>query len=166
MAPIELEWTPMTTASATSSGPVRVAWRDRVVGGLLAATLSLLLATPAAASLMSGGEPGGLAVLAWLGLFGAPVVLVAGAWLTPMAANGLLEAALAIGSVAAFGGLGLAAASALLGGSSTGFGDGLVAAGFVLMFGFPLAVAVAAVLTIPMGALWAALVRPILRRAA
>jgi hypothetical protein len=107
-----------------------------------------------------------LSVLFWLVVFVSHVVLVSGAWLTPIAATGLLEAALAIGSVAAFGGLGLAAASALLGGSSTGFGDGLVAAGFVLMFEFPLAVAVAAVLTIPMGALWAALVRPILRRAA
>ena len=156
--PIRVEWATRATPTELSTSPIPVTWRDRLEGGALAAFLSLLLATPAPLTAMSGSDPGGLLLLVWLGLIGAPIVFLAGLWLAPLAFGSILEAALAIGSVAAIGGLALIATWAGLS-PSAGFSDGAVAFGFVLMFGFPFAMGVAIVVTIPMGALWAWLLR-------
>jgi len=156
--PIRLEWATRATPTELPTSPIPVTWRGRLEGGALAAFLSLLLATPAPLIAMSGNDPGGSLLLLWLGLIGAPIVFLAGLWLAPLAFGSILEAALAIGSVAAVGGLALIATWAGLS-ASTGFGDGTIAFGFVLLFGFPFAIGVAIVVTIPMGALWAWLLR-------
>jgi len=156
--PIQLEWAALGMETPSETPPSPVTWRDRLEGGALAACLSLLLATPAPVIAMSGGDPGAFLLLVWLGLIGAPIVFLAGLWLAPLASGSLFEAALGIGSVAAFGGLTLLATWAAIV-PSPGFSDRAIAFGFVLMFGFPVAIGVAIVVTIPMGALWAWLLR-------
>jgi hypothetical protein len=155
--PIEREWGVMSAppGQGDRSG---ITWRRRLLGAVAAAMLSLALATPAPLIAMSGNDPGGFLLLVWLGLIGAPIVFLAGVWLAPLAFGSILEAALAIGSVAAGGGLALIATLAALSPSS-GFSDRAVAFGLVLVFGFPFAIGVAIVLTIPLGALWARLLR-------
>ena len=122
--------------------------RSRPAGGAIAALLSLGLAAVGTT---------GLDLLTGLGLVGAPIAFVLGAWLMPLARRDRWMAALVIGACAAvIGDLVVSLGAAV--GPSPGFRDRLEAFLFSATLGLPFALLTAAVVTVPMGVLWAWLV--------
>jgi hypothetical protein len=144
----------MDTAMGTARKLTR---RERFMGGAVAAFLSMTLATPGPL-LPAHHAASGLDLLVWLGLLGAPVVFLTGMWLAPLVLESLLEAAVVMGAAAAFGGWLFVTTLAAIG-AAIGPGEGWTGFGFVFALGLPIAILIAIVLTIPMGALWACLLR-------